>query len=405
MRIALVSEHANPMAALGGADAGGQNVHVACLATGMAALGHEVTVYTRRDAADTAARTQMGRRVVVEQIDAGPPRPVPKDDLLPHMPAFARELAARWKTQRPDVVHAHFWMSGLASLEAAEPLGIPVVQTYHALGVVKQRYQGSADTSPPSRIETEREIGKTCARIVATCSDELFELVRLGVDRRHISVIPCGVDLERFTPQGPVAPRGRRHRLLAIGRLVPRKGFDMAIRALAQLPEAELVIAGGPPAEQLCDEPEAHRLRQIAAECDVADRVKLLGAVPRGDMPALLRSAELVLCTPWYEPFGIVPLEAMASGIPVVASAVGGLTDTVLDGVTGVLVPPRAPDALADALKPLIKDRELRRQLGLNGLLRARSRYGWPRIARRTAEVYSRLVAEGTGRIEEAVNR
>lgn len=405
MRIALVSEHANPMAALGGADAGGQNVHVACLAAGMADLGHEVTVYTRRDSADTAARTRMGRRVVVEQIDAGPACAVPKDDLLPHMPVFARELAARWKTRRPDVVHAHFWMSGLASLEAAEPLGVPVVQTYHALGVVKRRYQGAADTSPASRIETEREIGRTCARIVATCSDELFELVRLGVDRRHISVIPCGVDLERFTPHGPVAPRGRRHRLLAIGRLVPRKGFDTAIRALAGLPGSELVIAGGPPAARLRDEPEARRLRRIAAECGVADRVKLLGAVPRGEVPALLRSAQVVLCTPWYEPFGIVPLEAMASGVPVVASAVGGLTDTVLDGVTGVLVPPQDPDALADALLPLVKDRELRRQLGFNGLLRARARYGWPRVAHRTAEVYGRLVAARAGRIEEAVNR
>ncbi len=405
MRIALVSEHANPMAALGGADAGGQNVHVACLASGMAALGHEVTVFTRRDSAGTAARTQMGRRVVVEQIDAGPPRPIPKDDLLPYMPGFARELSARWDAQRPDVVHAHFWMSGLASLEAAEPLGIPVVQTYHALGVVKRRYQGAADTSPPSRIRTEQEIGKTCARIVATCSDELFELVRLGVDRRRISVIPCGVDLERFTPDGPVAPRGRRRRLLAIGRLVPRKGFDTAIRALADLPGAELVIAGGPPAAQLCDEPEAHRLRQVAAECGVADRVKLLGAVPRGEMPSLLRSAEVVLCTPWYEPFGIVPLEAMAAGVPVVATAVGGLTDTVLDGVTGVLVPPRNPGALADALRPLIKDPELRGQLGRNGLLRARSRYGWPRIAHRTAEVYARLVSGRAGRIETAVNR
>lgn len=405
MRIALVSEHANPMAALGGADAGGQNVHVACLASAMADLGHEVAVYTRRDSADTAARTRMGRRVVVEQIDAGPPRAVPKDDLLPHMPAFARELSARWKSQRPDIVHAHFWMSGLASLEAADPLGIPVVQTYHALGVVKRRYQGAADTSPPSRMETEREIGRTCARVVATCSDELFELVRLGVDRRHISVIPCGVDLERFTPNGPAARRGRRHRLLAIGRLVPRKGFDTAIRALAGLPDSQLVIAGGPPAARLDQDPEAHRLRRIAAECGVADRVELLGAVPRAEMPALLRSAEVVLCTPWYEPFGIVPLEAMASGVPVVASAVGGLTDTVLDGVTGVLVPPKDPDALADALRPLLEDRELRRTLGRNGLLRAGSRYSWPRIAHRTAEVYGRLVAARAGRIEEAVYR
>ena len=407
MRIALVSEHANPMAALGGEDAGGQNVHVACLAAGLARLGHQVAVYTRRDADNTPDRTLMDSGVVVEQITAGPPRPVPKDELLPYMPQFAQRLSAIWTARRPHVVHAHFWMSGLAALAAAAPFDIPVAQTYHALGIVKRRYQGYADTSPAERIDTEREIGQQCARVLATCSDEVFELVRLGVDRHRIAVIPCGVDLSRFTPDGPRAapPADGRRRLLAVGRLVPRKGFDTAIAALRSLPGAELVIAGGPPEGDLARDPEAQRLRECARENGVGDRVRLLGGVPRGEMPALIRSADAVVCTPWYEPFGIVPLEAMAGGVPVVAAAVGGLTDTVLDGTTGVLVPPRDPDRLAAALEPLLADPDYRSRLGANGLRRARGRYDWNLIARHTAEAYTRLSCAETEPIRKAATR
>jgi glycosyltransferase involved in cell wall biosynthesis len=407
MRIALVSEHANPMAALGGADAGGQNVHVACLSQGLARLGHQVTVYTRRDAAGTPTRTLMEPGVVVEQVTAGPARPLPKDDLLPYMPAFGQRLSQLWDKSRPDVVHAHFWMSGLAAVEAAEPLGIPLAQTYHALGTVKRRHQGDADTSPPSRVETERGIGERCARVLATCSDEVFELVRLGVDRHRISVVPCGVDLQRFTPDGPAAAPAEngRARLLAIGRLVPRKGFDTAIAALPRLPDAELVIAGGPPEPGLRRDAEARRLRALAKAHGVADRVRLLGGVPRAEMPALMRSADVVLCTPWYEPFGIVPLEAMASGVPVVAAAVGGLTDTVLDGTTGILVPPRDAERLADAVAPLLAQPDYRARLGANGLRRARGRYDWNVIARHTADVYARLARAAHEQTERVANR
>jgi glycosyltransferase involved in cell wall biosynthesis len=345
--------------------------------------------------------------VVVEQITAGPARPVPKDDLLPYMPEFAAHLRRKWERTRPDVVHAHFWMSGLASVDAAEPLGIPVAQTYHALGIVKRRHQGDADTSPPSRVDVERDVGQRCARVIATCTDEVFELVRLGVDRHRISIIPCGVDLERFTSRGPTAkrPEPGRTRPLAVGRLVPRKGFDTAVAGLPGLPGAELVIAGGPPAAELPDDAEARRLLRMAEDLGVSDRVRLLGGVRRGEMPALIRSADAVLCTPWYEPFGIVPLEAMACGVPVVAAAVGGLTDTVLDGTTGVLVPPRDPERLSAALAPLLADPEYRALLGEAGLRRARERYDWSLIARHTADVYARLARTTTEHLGKVAAR
>ncbi|GHE87172.1 glycosyl transferase [Amycolatopsis deserti] len=394
MKISMVSEHANPLAVLGEVDAGGQNLHVAELSAALCRQGHDVTVYTRRDDGDQPeqVRAPAGYRVV--HVPAGPARHLPKDELLPHMTEFGRYLAKAWQRDTPDVVHAHFWMSGLASLLATRGADVPVVQTFHALGVVKKRYQGTADTSPPERVQLERLIGKNAARVAATCSDEVFELARMGLPRSRMSVAPCGVDLERFTPDGPVAPRGNLHRIVSVGRLVPRKGFATAIAALPAVPGAELVIAGGPERGRLADDPEAKRLMELAQRLGVADRVRLLGQVTRDEMPSLLRSADLVVCTPWYEPFGIVPLEAMACGVPVVAAAVGGLIDTVVDGVTGELVPPKRPEALAATLRRLLGDPAQREAYGIAGCDRARSRYSWDRIAIDVLRIYEKALGD-----------
>ena len=399
MRIAMVSEHASPLAVLGGVDAGGQNVHVAALAGSLARRGIEVVVHTRSDDPALPERVALAPGVSVHHVDAGPPAAIPKDEMLPHMDAFARELRAAWREQRPDVVHAHFWMSGLASLAAAGRLGVPVVQTFHALGVVKRRYQGDQDTSPPERLEIERRIVRRAHHIVATCTDEAFELMRLGADRERLTVVPCGVDLSRFRPDGPVAERraGLR-RVLCIGRLVERKGVGNVITALASVPGAELVVAGGPDAAELGDHPEAQRLRALAERAGVADRVVLLGRVSRADLPALIRSADAVVCVPWYEPFGIVPLEAMACGVPVVASAVGGMIDSVVDGVTGLHVPPRDPDRLAAVLGRLLASEQRAALLGGAGVRRARQLFDWERVAAATHDVYRELVAARTAR-------
>jgi glycosyltransferase involved in cell wall biosynthesis len=317
MRIDMVSEHASPLAVLGDVDAGGQNVHVAQLAAALARRGAEVVVHTRRDDPGLPERVPLTRGVTVRHVDAGPAEPVPKDALLPHMPRFAEVLREEWEPEPPDVVHSHFWMSGLAALDAAEGLPVPVAHTFHALGVVKRRHQGAADTSPPERIALERWVAAGADRVVATCSDEVFELVREGADRHRLSVVPCGVDVRRFTPDGP-REEARRPRIVCVGRLVERKGVADVIRALPDLPGVELVVAGGPPAARLDDDPEAMRLRGIAEELGVADRVDMRGGLERGAVPPLMRSALAVVCAPWYEPFGIVPLEAMACGVPVV---------------------------------------------------------------------------------------
>jgi glycosyltransferase involved in cell wall biosynthesis len=388
MRIAMVSEHASPLAALGGVDAGGQNVHVADLSSALCGLGHEVTVYTRRDDLELPERVRTDQGYDVVHVPAGPAEQVPKDELLPHMGDFARFLRMKWHGERPDVVHGHFWMSGLASVLAARELGIPVVQTFHALGVVKRRHQGAADTSPAERVGIERMVGREVARIAATCGDEVFELMRMGLQRSKVSVVPCGVDPERFRPDGKRERRGMPHRIVSVGRMVPRKGYADVICALRSLPDTELVIAGG--SADVDADPEAQRLLTYADTLGVRHRVKLAGQVSRRAMPSLLRSADAVVTVPWYEPFGIVPLEAMACGVPVVASAVGGLTDTVVDGVTGVLVPPRDPNALARALKSLLADPARREAYGLAGADRVQARYTWDRVAQDTERVYER---------------
>jgi D-inositol-3-phosphate glycosyltransferase len=395
VRIALVSEHASPLAAIGGVESGGQNVHVAELAAGLVRLGHSVSVYTRLDDADLAERMTTAAGYEVVHVPAGPAAPVPRDDLWPHMAAFCDHLIQMLKFPQPDVVHAHFWMSAWAAARAVRRLDLPLVVTFHVLGSVKRRYQGPADTSPLNRIRVKVAVAGAADHIVATATEEVRELALLGVPSSKVSVVPCGVDLEHFTPSptrsvSPSVPkRSCRYRLLSVGRLVPRKGYEIIIEALTWLPETELLIAGGAGGGDATPEPEHDRLAAVAERLGVADRVRLVGQVARADMPALLRSADLVVCSPWYEPFGIVPLEAMACGVPVVASAVGG---TVVDGQTGRLVTPRDPVALAEVLGPLLEAPGCRAEFAQAGLDRVRTCYSWDRVAADTAAVYQQTV-------------
>ncbi|MFE9674116.1 glycosyltransferase [Streptomyces sp. NPDC006259] len=389
-RVAMVSEHASPLAELGGPDAGGQNVYVAQLAGQLARRGHEVVVYTRRDDPRLPERVTTSDGVKVVHVPAGPPAPIPKDELLPYIPEFGAWLAQEWAAEPPDVVHAHFWMSGMAAVSGARALGVPVVQTYHALGTVKKRHQGAADTSPPQRVAIESAVGRECAGIIATCEDEVAELIAMGLPRDRVRVVPCGVDPVQFAPvagarRSASAPR----RLLSVGRLVPRKGFDRAIRALPGVPDAELLIAGGPEHALLGAEPEAERLRALAEEHGVADRVTFLGGVRPDRMPELMSGADLVLSLPRYEPFGIVPVEAMACCAPVVATAVGGQLDTVVDDVTGVLVPPDEDHDLATTIRDLLDDPARLARYGAAGRRRVLARYTWDRVADGVARVYS----------------
>lgn len=391
MKIAVVSAHVSPLAALSGAGNNGQRVHAAELAKTLGRRGHQVTIYTRRDSATLPAKVSAGPGVTVEHVPAGPPEAMPTEKQLRYMPEFGAYLADQWLRNPPDVVHAHFWTSGMAALAGARNLGIPVTQTFHSLGIAQRRNHGSADTSP-ARIRLEVAIARDVDAVLATCSEQLSELARLGIPRRSIKVVPSGVDTEEFTPDGPTARRGDSPRLLSIARPAEHEGLDTTLRALTAVPDAELVIAGGPPRAQLRNDREYRSLAKLASSLGVMDRVKFYGRVGHRDMPALMRSADLLIDVPWYESFGRTTLEAMACGTPVVASAVGGHNDTVVDGSTGVLVPPREPDALARKVRDLLASPMLLQGYGIAAADRARSRYSWDRIGQETLAVHQQAV-------------
>lgn len=401
VKIAMVTGHANPLAAPGSVGADGQSLHIAELASALVEQGHDVSVYARRAGPGTPDHVRSSSGYDVVYLPTGPAQPIERDGLVPYLPELTGQLAERWSRDLPDVVHAHFWMSGMASLGATRELDVPVVQTFHALGVVEQRHQPGRPENPPGRERAEQAIGRSVARTLATCTEQAYELVRMGVPRTAVAVIPSGVDLHSFHPDAAIKARDRP-RIVAAGRLIARKGFDQLIRALRGIPDAELVIAGGPPADALNRDSEARRLLALAKRLQVRDRVRLLGAVSREHMPDLLRSADVVACAPWYEPFGLVPLEAMACGVPVVGTAVGGLTDTIVDEVTGLLVPPHQPLALAHAVTRLLADPVLRDSMGMAGADRARARYSWSRVATDVARTYDSVRGEGRHAAAEA---
>ncbi|WP_068271663.1 glycosyltransferase [Aldersonia kunmingensis] len=394
MKIAMVSEHASPLTMLDGVREDGRTIHVAALAGALTAAGDEVTVYTRRTDPQVPESVMASAGYSVVHVSAGPPEPVLEQEVLVYLGEFAERLEDRWQGDRPDVAHAHYWTSGVATQLAARRAAVPVLQTFHSLGVVDRRYRGD-DDGLVARIRLERLIARSAARVIATCSEEVSELAEMGLPRSHTTVVPCGVDIDLFTPTHQDDPDGRPWQLLSVGKMLPLSGFDIAIAALTRLPNAELTIAGGPPEGDPTSDPELHRLREVAASLGVDTRVRFLGQVPHGHMPAVYARADVVVCTSWYESCGMVPLEAMGCGRPVIATAVGGMLDTVVHGVTGCLIPPKDPNALAGAVRAMFADRGHRTAWGIAGHDRAVSRYTWDRIASGTRLVYEDVLGAG----------
>jgi glycosyltransferase involved in cell wall biosynthesis len=403
MRIALISEHASPLAVLGGVDAGGQNIYVSHVARCLARAGHHVDVLTRRDdpALPPVVDLRPGARVV--HIDAGPPCFVPKEQLLQHMPAFAQASEQLLRHSVPyDLVHANFFMSGVVAMRLKARLGLPFAITFHALGLVRREHQKEADAFPPQRIEIERRIVQTADAIVAECPQDRTDLVRLyDAPADRLSMVPCGFDPDEFKPAEQAAARARlgldphEFIVLQLGRLVPRKGIDNVIRSLVHLPgdvpARVLVVGGDSRAPDEARTPEIARLREVARTLGVLDRVSFTGHRQRSELRDFYAAADVFVSTPWYEPFGITPLEAMACGTPVVGSAVGGIQYSVRDGVSGFLVPPHDPRALAERLVRLHANPALRRALGRAGIRRARAMFTWDRVAEQLVDVFQGL--------------
>jgi D-inositol-3-phosphate glycosyltransferase len=406
--IALISEHASPLAAVGGIDSGGQNVYVAQVARALGRMGYSVDVFTRRDSAELPEVVPYAAGVRVVNVPAGAAAYIRKEDLLPLMGEFCDfvcDFAQRHGGYH--LAHANFFMSGLAAMQLKERLGTPYVVTFHALGRVRRLHQGDADQFPRERLDIEDEAIRRADGIIAECPQDRNDLTTLyRADSRRVAVIPCGYDKSELWPITKAFARralglpGDEPILLNVGRLTPRKGIDNLVRALGRLSRvhgvcAKLIVVGGN--SDLPDPvltPEIGRLRAIAAEEGVERQVCFTGRRSREFLKLYYSAADIFATTPWYEPFGITPLEAMACATPVIGADVGGIRFSVADGVTGALVPPNDPDAFAARAAQLLADREVLREMGRAGLHRVQTQFTWPKVARSIGAFYEQVLGE-----------
>lgn len=420
-RIGIVSEHASPLGVLGGVDSGGQNVYVAQVARRLAGVGYDVDVFTRRDDERLAEIHEWADGVRIIHVPAGPAAFVRKEDLLPCMGEFAEYVVDFCKWRGPyDVLHANFWMSGLVAAEVKKALGTPFVVTFHALGRVRRLHQQESDGFPDDRFAIEDRVCEEADAIVAECPQDERDLIELyGADPSRIHMIPCGFDPEEMWPVGRAAARRElgipehEHVVLQLGRLVPRKGIDTVVRGFGRMlreeepqrPARLLVVGGDADEPDPALTPEIARLQAVAEEEAVGERVHFAGRRGRDRLRYYYGAADVFVTVPWYEPFGITPVESMACGTPVIGADVGGIKYTVVDGETGYLVPPQDPDALAHKLSRMLTQPDLLRTMSLNAVRRANQHFTWDRVAEDCARLYGRVVSANAPTADRSADR
>ena len=415
----MLTDQRDSQAVAGGVDSGGQNIYVNHVGRELAKAGHHVDVFTRRDDASLPPVVHMRPGMRVIHVPAGPPRFVAKEKLLPYMADFARHTEAVARASGGyDVAHANFFMSGVVAMRLRRALGVPFVITLHALGLVRRQHQGADDGFPDDRISIERELVRCADRVIAECPQDRADLVTLyGGDPARLTTVPCGYDPDEFGPgdrrraRAALGVAADEFVVLQLGRIVPRKGIDNVIRGLAPLVHehgvnARLLVVGGE-ADTPCEiaTPEIGRLRAVAEQLRVRDRVTFTGRRGRPDLRAFYNAADAFVTTPWYEPFGITPLESMACGTPVVGASVGGIKFSIVDRVTGFLVPPNDPAALAEKLRTLAANPALARAMGRAGMHRARSLFTWERVSQQLARIYAEVARTRTPRPSPTTRR
>lgn len=408
-RVAFISEHASPLALLGGVDAGGQNVYVARVACCLSRMGYAVDVYTRWDDPGKARIVEYRPGVRVIHVEAGDKAFIRKERLFAYMDDFVHDMASYIRRQdlHYDLIHAHFWMSGHVASELKRRLGIPYVITFHALGKVRRIFQGAADEFPDLRFSVEERVAQNADAVVAECPQDRDDLmVHYFVKPERIRTIPCGFDREEFQPLDKAECRERigldpgEKIILQLGRMVPRKGVDNVIRGTACLlrrkPMAvRLVIVGGDNAQpDPVRTPEIGRLQTIAREEGVEGNVTFVGRRGREELKYYYNAADIFVSTPWYEPFGITPLEAMACGVPVIGANVGGIKFSIEHELTGYLVPPDEPEILAKRMLEILDSSKTREFLSRQAIRRVNRHFTWETVSEQLAELYSEVAEQ-----------
>lgn len=403
-RIAMLSDHASPLAEPDSVKCGGQSMYVAHLSRQLASDGYLVDIFTRRNAVAQKQLVAWRDNIRVVHVPAGPPQVLPQEQMLPYMDSFARFVTrfARRQTVLYDVVHANFFMSGMVAQHIKLVLGIPFVITFHALGHVRRVAHGAADVFPPARLRIEEGLMRSADRIIAECQQDRQDMEQLyGAPSGRIALAPCGFDPQELWP---VPMRMARQKLglphdkfivLQLGRMTPRKGIDNVIQGLALLRgkhgvDAQLLVVGGE-----AGTPELARLRALAARLGIEAHVTFTGHKERSLLRYYYSAADAFVSTPWYEPFGITPVEAMACARPVVGAEVDGIKSTIVDGKTGFLVPSRDPSSVADRLAALHANPAMARRMGDEGMRRAFQYFTWQSVARKAAAIYTAALTPG----------
>lgn len=406
-RLALLSVHTSPLAPLGGKKTGGMNVYVRELAQEFGRRGIDVDIFTRRSSPDEPdIDHSLGEHVRVIYIHAGPASWLPPEETFPHLSQFTARLIAFATLQsvRYDFIYSHYWLSGWVAQKLKEAWGIPFAHMYHTLGQMKQRIQANQLILPDERITVEQQITHWADRIIAATPAEQAQLLWLYRARRKtIEIVPPGVNIRRFTP---VAEDEARRLLgispdckvlLFVGRIEPLKGVDTILMALRLICDRSpdlaceicLTIIGGNPVDE--SDHEMQRLRQLVDELNLGLQVSFAGAKNQEQLPLYYAAANALLMPSDYESFGMVALEAMAMGTPVIASEVGGLAFLVRDDETGYLVPVRDPVILAGRIEDMLSDVQKSRQMGLRASHLALS-YSWERIGDRLLQLFQDLL-------------
>ncbi|PYM74512.1 MAG: glycosyltransferase family 1 protein [Candidatus Rokuibacteriota bacterium] len=410
MHVAMLSVHTCPLAALGGKETGGMNVYVREVSRELGRMGVSVDVFTRSQDPSIPRVVRLGERARVIHLAAGVEAPMARERVYDHLDEFVEGIEA-WRIAEAidyDLIHAHYWLSGVAALTLKTRWSVPVLQMFHTLGRLKNRVaRSAAELEPAVRLEEETRIVSAADRIVAANVVERAELLRdYAAHASRIATIPCGVDTDLFTPGDRAEARRRldldgHPLLLWVGRIAPIKGLDTLLDAVARLSESgqdmRLLVVGGDADERTSGHETS--LRQRIERLGLGDSVRFLGPQPQGVLPLYYAASDVTVLPSYYESFGMVALEAMACGSPVIASRVGGLVTTVRDGVTGFLVPDGDVEALAERIETLVGDPELRWRLGREGV-RWAAQHRWPCVAEAVCKEYASLEARATAHLD-----
>lgn len=365
LRIGFVMLHTSPLDVPGTKDAGGMNVVVRAQAESLAQSGHTVRVFTRRADPSIEARVRLSSGLEVVHLDAGPARILAKAEHEPVMVAFSEQLAIELEREPVELLHAEHWFSGIAALPVARALRIPLVQSFHSIAVAENSSAPGERPESPGRLAGERRLASEADLLIAVSEAERETIaVDLGGDPDQIRVVPLGVDTELFHPRNPNGSVPLASEVLVVGRLHPLKAFDLALEALAEIPSDErprLRIVGAPPPD---GDSYERALHAQAAQLGLLDTTVFEGALDRTELARRIRQATVLLVPSHTETFGLVALEASASGIPVIARNVGGLREAVLAGETGLLVTGGQPSDWATAIRELLSDPERMTQMG-----------------------------------------